>query len=115
MKIKHGFDKSSTTSEGVSENGPKYCFHCLFGEEFKADTAEEIIGQLYESSKRGLPDLSFKDWWAYQNRNWRGLFPLDLPEAGDEKVFQKMLTTFVKAGALEIGPYPSRQQRGFNV
>ena len=91
--------------EPKTEDRPKYCFHAWNDGEFRGDTAEEIIGLLYEVSRSGIPGLTFDEWWRYQNRMWRRFFPLDLPEEGDEKKFEKLLVSMVKGRGLQVGPY----------
>ena len=82
-----------------------YIYHTLFGEEFRGETAEEIISALYENTRRGR-ELSFEEWWAYQDRLWSGRYGDNVPDKESKGAYKKLLSIMVKRGALDKGPLP---------
>ena len=84
---------------------PAYIYHTLFGEEFRSETAEEAVSALYENTRRGW-ELSFEEWWAYQDRLWSRRYGDNVPDKDSKGAYDKLLSIMVKRGALEKGPLP---------
>lgn len=79
-------------------------FHTYFGEEFRGTDPEDVINQLYLSSKEGMGDITFEDWWRYQQKLWRGRYGLKVPKHYRKNAGEKMLRVMLRVGALKEGP-----------
>lgn len=79
----------------------KRVFYTDFGEEFSGTEPEEVINQLYLSSKEGMGDITFEGWWRYQQKLWRGRYGLGVPKYHRKNACEKMLRVMLKVGALK--------------
>lgn len=81
-------------------------FHTAFKEEFKGDTPEQVVDALYQNSAKGMGDISFEDWWKYQQTMWSGKYGVRIPEPDTDGAHQALLDVLIKVGALEQGALP---------
>lgn len=86
-------------------------FHTFFDEEFNGHSARDIIDQLYESSRSGMGNISFEDWWDYQSSLWKSRYRLKTPDPDSQGACEKMLENMVKVGALLEGRLPRDENR----
>ena len=82
-----------------------------FYKEFRGNSAEEIVQQLYEDSKKGT-GCTFPEWWSYQQRIWKDRYNHEVPAADAEQAPQKLLDVLLKVGALEQGQRPLPRRSG---
>jgi hypothetical protein len=86
----------------------KFVFHTYFNEQFQGDSENDIIQALYHNSKEGMNNISFEDWWDYQNNLWLSKYRTQLPPPNAPDASKKMLDLLVRTGALLQGPLTSQ-------
>ena len=82
----------------------KLVFHTAFKEEFSGESPKEIVDALYENSAKGMGNISFEEWWKYQQTMWGGKYGVKIPEPSETDAHEALLNVLTKVGALEIGP-----------
>jgi len=90
------------------ESSKMLTFHTLFNMEFSGSSAKEVVQALYEDSKKGMEELSFEDWWKYQQVSWQGKYALSIPPHDKPDACEKLLNILIKVGVLEEGKLPDK-------
>lgn len=80
---------------------PRFVFHTYYGE-FSGETAEEIVQQLFEDTKKAYgPDFTMERWWEYQMTLWKLKEGKNLPARHDEPgAAEAFIVVAVEVGAL---------------
>jgi len=71
-------------------------FHTAFKEEFRGETAEQVVEALYQNSAKGMGDISFADWWKYQQTMWNGKYGISIPASDTRGAHQTLLDVLTK-------------------
>jgi len=86
-------------------------YHTFYAE-FRGASADQIVDQLYEDSRKGT-GADFATWWAYQKTIWKDRCGLSVPDdpnaPGASETFIDIL---LKAGVLEPGPRRQESKPG---
>ena len=81
-------------------------FHTAFNEEFSGESPEDIVMALHKNSQKGMGDISFEDWWKYQQKMWGIKYGIEIPDPDQPHSHEKLLDVLTKVGALEKGALP---------
>lgn len=106
------FDQAVPSKEQPAAQSVGFTFHTLFKEEFHGISAEIVVDQLYLSSKAGMGNITFDEWWQFQSGLWKGKYGLSFPDRHETDACRKLLDIMVTIGALEQGPLPQKIKSG---
>jgi hypothetical protein len=80
-------------------------FHTFFKESFSGETPEDVLAAVYAESAPST-GLTYSEWWAYQQRVWRTLYGIVVPDLDSPCAHARLLEILVDVGALLPGKRP---------
>lgn len=112
-KLSIAYNKLKDTDIVKPDQSGYYVYHTYFNEEFRAQSPDDVIQQLYENSNKEM-NVSFDEWWQYQTNVMKAFDHMKVPPIDSPDANKILLSMMVKAQALIEGPLskPDNQKPG---